>query len=191
MRHLSNEMSRTMKLFFDLLPVILFVIIYKLYGIYYATAVMMVTYTIQVAGIWLKYRRLETWQLITLVCVLILGSATLLLHNDLFIKWKPTIIYWLFAAVFLSTHFFTSKPLLQKMLEEKIELTSNLWRRLNSSCTIFFVLMGIANLYVAYQFSTNIWVDFKLATIGISFLFFLGLALYMSKQMSVKPEKRD
>jgi intracellular septation protein len=183
-----------MKLLFDFLPVLLFFISFKIYGIYVATGVAMAASVLQVTGFWLKHRRFEALHIITLVIVLLLGSVTLLLHNPLFIKWKPTVIYWAFAIVFLSSQFMGKKPLFQRMMEEKLELTPKLWARLNISWVVFFALMGIINLVVAYHFSTDIWVDFKLfGTLGLTVAFVVAEAVYMAKHdqsRSLNPLKK-
>lgn len=181
-----------MKLLFDFFPILLFFIAFKFYGIYYATAVAMIASILQVAGYWIKHRRFETLHIITLVCVIFLGGATLLFHNPLFIKWKPTVIYWAFAVAFFCTHFIGKKPLIQRMMEEKLVLPQGVWHRLNLSWVIFFVVMGCVNIYVAYHFSTNIWVDFKLfGTLGLTFLFVILQAFYMARHAEAQPGKSD
>lgn len=179
-----------MKLLFDFFPILLFFIAFKFYGIFYATAVAMIASLLQVGAFWFKHRRFELMHIVTLVCVVLLGGATLLLHNDVFIKWKPTAIYWIFSLLFLGTQFIGNKTLIQRLMEEKIELPALIWTRLNISWAIFFVLMGIANLLVAYYFSTDIWVDFKLfGSIGFTFLFVILQSFYIAKHAQNKPEK--
>lgn len=181
-----------MKLLFDFFPILLFFITFKFYGIYTATAVAMFASAFQVGLYWIKHRRFETMHLVTFGCVLLLGGATLLFHNDLFIKWKPTAIYWIFAVLFIATQFIGSKPLIQRLMEEKLTLPAPIWLRLNVSWAIFFALMGIANLYVAYHFSTDIWVDFKLfGSLGFTIIFVLLQALYMAKHADTKPQKTE
>lgn len=171
-----------MKLLFDFFPILLFFAAFKFYGIYTATAVAMAASLLQVLGFWIKHRRFELMHIITLICVLLLGGATLLFHNDLFIKWKPTVIYWIFSILFLGSQFIGKKPLIQRLMEEKLSLPTSVWQRLNLSWVGFFALMGIANLYVAYHYSTNIWVDFKLfGSLGATFAFIIFQALYMAR----------
>jgi intracellular septation protein len=171
-----------MKMLFDFLPILLFFIAYKLYGIYVATAVAIVASIAQVSLHWLKHRRVELMPIITLVLIIILGGATLLLHNELFIKWKPTAIDWAFALVFLISQIIGAKPLTQRMLEKNIQLPRPIWLRLNLSWIIFFSVMGLANLYVAYHFDTNTWVNFKLfGMLGLTLLFVIFQALYMAR----------
>jgi len=173
-----------MKLLFDFFPILLFFISFKLFGIYIATATTMAASIAQVGFYWLKHRRFETLHMITLIVVVLFGGSTLLLHNDLFIKWKPTAIYWVFALAFLGSQFLGKKTLIQRMLDAQMTLPSNVWQRLNYSWVIFFTLMGIANVYVLYHFSTNAWVNFKLfGTLGLTVVFLIFQAIYMSKYM--------
>ncbi|HVV68361.1 MAG TPA: septation protein A [Gammaproteobacteria bacterium] len=176
-----------MKLLFDFFPIFLFFIAFKFFGIYIATATTMLASLLQVGIYWLKHRRFESLHIITLVTVVLLGGSTLLLHNDLFIKWKPTAIYWVFALAFLSSQFIGKKPLIQRLLDSKLSLPRNVWQRLNVSWILFFVLMGIANIYVLYHFSTNAWVNFKLfGTLGLTLVFMVIQAIYMTKYMDTK-----
>jgi intracellular septation protein len=181
----------SMKLLFDFFPILLFFIAFKFFGMYIATAVAMIASFLQVSIFWLKHRRFETMQIITLVCVLLLGGATLILHNAIFFKWKPTAIYWLFALVFFSTQFIGKKPLIQRLMQEKIMLPEKVWQHVNLSWVIFFAAMGGINLYVAYNFSTDIWVDFKLfGGLGLTALFAFLQAFYIAKHAEKKAEEK-
>jgi intracellular septation protein len=173
-----------MKLLFDFFPIILFFIAYKLVGIYVATAVAMLASLIQTMSFWFKHRRFELTHIITLAIILILGSATIILHDAMFIKWKPTAVYWLFALLFLGTQFIGNKTLIQRMMDGKLTLPDVIWTRLNLSWSIFFVAMGIANLYVVYHFSTNTWVNFKLfGTLGLTIVFVVVQSLYIARHI--------
>ena len=142
-----------MKFLVDLLPVILFFIAYKLYGIYPAIAVIMVATAAQVGYSWLKHRKVEKMHLITLVLVLVLGGITLVLHDKVFFMWKPTVVNWLFAVAFLGSQFVgTRKTLVERMMSHAIPAPPVVWLRLNLGWVVFFVLMGLANLYVANFF---------------------------------------
>ncbi len=176
-----------MKLLFDFFPIFLFFIAFKLFGIYIATATTMLASLLQVVVYWLKHRRFESLHIITLITVVLLGGSTLLLHNDLYIKWKPTAIYWVFALAFIFSQFIGKKPLIQRLLDSKLSLPRKVWQRLNVSWALFFAIMGIANIYVLYHFSTNGWVNFKLfGTLGLTVLFMIIQAVYMSKYMEAK-----
>lgn len=142
-----------MKFLFDLLPVILFFIAYKVYGIYPAIVVIMVATGIQVGVNWLRHRKVEKMHLITLVLVLVLGGATLLLQDKAFFMWKPSVVNWLFALAFLGSHFVGQrKTLVERMMSQAVEAPAQVWTRLNISWVLFFILMGFANLYVANFF---------------------------------------
>lgn len=176
-----------MKLLFDFFPIVLFFIVYKYWGIYTATAVAMITSVSQVIFYRLKFQSYEKMHVISLAIIVILGGATLFFHNPWFIKWKPTGIYWLTALVFLSSSFIGSKPLIQKMMEANVQLTSDIWHKLNTAWSLFFIIMGALNLYVAYYYDTDAWVNFKLfGGVGITLLFVLMQAFYLTKHMDEK-----
>lgn len=178
-----------MKLLFDFFPIFLFFIAFKWFGIYIATAVTMVGSLLQVSIYWLKHRKFEGLHLITLAIVVLLGGTTLLLHNELFIKWKPTAIYWTFALSFLGSQFIGKKPLIQRLLDTQITLPVLIWRHLNLSWALFFSIMGIVNVYVIYHFSTNAWVNFKLfGSLGMTIIFLIAQAIYMSRYLEQKQD---
>ena len=175
-----------MKLLFDFLPILFFFIAYKFYGIYAATVIAMSASLLQIAFFWCKYRKVETMPMVTSVLILFCGTATLLLHNELFIKWKPTIIDWVFAVLFLGSQLLGKKPFIQSLMGDKVNLSQVIWRKLNLSWVIFFIVMGVVNLYVAYQFSTDIWVNFKLfGALGCTILFGILQSLYIAKRSQV------
>lgn len=175
---------KPMKILYDYFPIICFFIAYKLFGIYVATATTMVASLLQVGFFWLWHRRFEKMHLITLALVMLLGSSTLIFHKAIFIKWKPSIIYWVFALILFFSGFFSKKPLIQKMLGDKISLPEKIWWRLNLSWTGFFIFLGMLNLYVVYHYSTDSWVNFKLfGTLGLVLLFVVAQALYMTRYM--------
>ena len=173
-----------MKLLFDFLPILLFFIAYKLADIYVATGVLIVATLAQVGWIWLRQRRVEKLPLFTAVLVLILGGATLLLHDPVFVKWKPTVVNGLFAVVFLGSCFIGRKTLLERMMGGQLELPAVVWVKLTLAWVVFFLVMGVANLYVAFTFSENTWVNFKLfGMLGLTLLFVLAQAFYMSRHI--------
>ncbi len=179
-----------MKFLFDFFPILLFFIAYKFYGIYVATAVIIVASVAQVGWFWLKHRRVEKMHLVTLVLVLLLGGATLFLQDPTFIYWKPTIVNWAFAIVFLGSQFIGNKNLLQRMLGGQITLTSQrVWTHLNIAWVLFFVSMGAINLYVAYNFEENTWVNFKLfGMMGLTIVFVLAQGFYLAKYIDDKAQ---
>lgn len=139
-----------MKLLADLFPLILFFIAYKLAGIYVATAVAIAASLAQVGWARWRHGRVETMHLVTLVLLIVFGGLTIALRDPLFVMWKPTIVNWLFAAVFLGSAFIGGRPLIERMMGQAISIPMAIWRRLNWAWVAFFVLLGLANLYVVY-----------------------------------------
>jgi len=173
-----------MKFLFDLFPILLFFIAFKIQGIYVATAVAIAASCAQVGWFWLRHRRVETMHLVTLALIVVLGGATLWLHNETFIKWKPTAVYWVLAVVFLASQYLSRRPLIERMLGETITLPEPIWHRLNLAWVIFFVALGIANLYVVYQFDTNTWVNFKLfGMTALLVMFSVAQGFYLARHM--------
>ncbi len=180
-----------MKFLFELFPIALFFLGYKFGDIYLATLIAILASIIQVAYSRYSTGKFEKIPLITLATIAILGGATLLFRNELFIKWKPTALYWVLAIAFVLSHFIGEKPLIQRAIDQNIQLPNKIWHQLNVSWAIFFILMGFANLYVVYHFSTDIWVNFKLfGTMGLTFVFIVLQGVYMSKhQIIIESEK--
>ncbi len=171
-----------MKLLFDYFPIICFFIAYKIWGIYTATAVAMGACVLQNMVYWLKNHRFEKLHIITLITVMVLGGLTLFFHNAIFIKWKPSIIYWAFAIALIFSEYFTHKNIIFRLLGDKIALPKKAWKRLNHAWAIFFAGMGFLNVYVVYHYTTDQWVYFKLfGTLGLTFVFAIAQALYMAK----------
>lgn len=141
-----------MKFLADFFPILLFFVAYKFYDIYVATAVAIASSVLQVGTHWLRHRRVENMHLITLALLVVFGGLTIILQDRAFIMWKPSIVNWLFAAVFLGSHFIGDRPLVKRMMGHAIEVPPSVWNRLNQSWVLFFILMGAANLYVANLF---------------------------------------
>lgn len=176
-----------MKFLFDLFPVILFFAAFKLFDIYVATAVAIAATFLQIG--WLKWRRrkVDTMMWVTLIIIVVFGGATLALHDETFIKWKPTVLYWLFGAVLGAAELLFRKNLIRAMLGEQVRLPDAAWTRLNWSWAGFFVFMGAANLYVAFNFSTDTWVNFKLfGGMGLMLLFVLLQAAFLARHIEEK-----
>ena len=173
-----------MKLLFDLFPVILFFVVFKVAGVFAATAAAIGATFVQVA--WVKYRhgKVDTMLWVSLGIITVFGGATLLLHDETFIKWKPTVLYWFFAATLLGASVLFRKNLMRSLLQEKMKLPDTVWHRLNLSWSAFFALLGLLNLYVAYNFSTEAWVNFKLfGATGIMLVFILAQAALLAKHV--------
>ena len=176
-----------MKFLFDIFPVVLFFVAYKLADIYVATAVAIAATFVQIAWVWLRHRKVEPMLWVSLAIIAVFGGATLLLRDETFIKWKPTVLYWLFGlALLVAAHAF-NKNLIRAMMGAQIVLPERIWTRLNQSWVGFFVVMGLLNLYVAYNFTTDTWVDFKLfGSMGLMLVFILGQAAFLSKYVEDK-----
>lgn len=169
-----------MKMLFDFFPVLLFFIIYQMYDIYVATAVLMAACFIQTIAYRIISGAFENSHIITLVLVSIFGSLTLILQNEIFIKWKPTAINWLFAVAFIGSRFIGKKTIAERMMGGNLELPSQVWRRLNMAWALFFLLLGALNIYVAFSFDTDTWVNFKLfGLMGLTFAFVVAQSFYL------------
>jgi intracellular septation protein len=186
-----------MKVLFDFFPVLLFFLAFKLSdnpkeGILIATAVAIAASVVQVVLYWGKYRRVERMHLITLGLILVFGGLTLVLEDEMFIKWKPTVLNWLFALVFLASQLVGRKPLVQRMMEAKIALPAAIWQRLNLSWVVFFVTVGFINLYVVYHFDTDTWVTFKLfGLMGLTVAFVVGQGLLLARHVKTDDQAEE
>ena len=176
-----------MKFLFDLFPVILFFIAFKLQGIYAATAVAIAASFAQIGWLWLRGRKIDMMLWASLAIIVVFGSATLLLHDETFIKWKPTVLYWLFAAVLSVSALLFHKNLIRAMLGEQIQMPDPAWSKLNFSWAGFFACMGVLNLYVAFNYPTDTWVNFKLfGGMGLMLAFVIAQGLFLAKYMEQK-----
>lgn len=197
-----------MKFFFDLLPVILFFAAYKFSGqmgpenlelargflgagvvdtqipILLATGVAILATFGQIAWVWWRHRRVDTMLWVSLAIVSVFGGATLLFHDPTFIKWKPTVLYWLFAATLGISAWMFNRNLIRRMLEAQLHLPDPVWSQLNLAWAGFFAAMGALNLWVAFRFSEEVWVNFKLfGGMGLMLLFVVGQGLFLSKHL--------
>jgi intracellular septation protein len=173
----------------DFLPIILFFIAFKWYDIYVATAVVIVATVVQVAWTWYSERKIEMMQWITLGLILVFGGATLYLHDEHFIKWKLTIIEWLFGAVFLGSQLIGQQPFIQRMMGASLELPPVIWKRLNLLWAGFFIGVGFLNLYVMNHYNTDDWVTFK--TIGVPGLMVLFVIVQVVFLYKYIPETEE
>jgi intracellular septation protein len=171
-----------MKFLFDLFPVILFFAAFKIWDIYIATAVAIAATFGQIAWLKLRKRRVEPMLWATLGIIVVFGGATLLLRDETFIKWKPTVLYWLFAAVLAGAMLIWKKNFIRSMLGGQLKVPDHVWTKLLWSWTGFFIVMGVLNLFIAFNFSTDLWVSFKLfGGMGLMVVFVIAQALYMSR----------
>lgn len=186
----------------ELFPIVLFFISYaqngeiwqigswtlEFNGIYTATAILMVATLIQLLITFIIYRKIEKRLWLLALVVLVTGSLTLILKNNIFIQWKPTIFNWALALVFVIAPFFGEKiTLMQRMLGSQLELPKPIWTRLNNLWIANFVIVGGLNLAVAYLYSESFWVSYKLYssigfTIAISILTAIVISPYIKDQ---------
>ena len=172
-----------MKFFIDLLPVVIFFIVYKYTDIFYATFSAIIVSILLAISTYLIKKKIEKMVLFNTLLITILGGLTILLKDNTFIMWKPTAIYWLFALVLIVSQFLFKKNLMKQMLGKQVNLQDHAWNHISTNVIIFLIGIGILNLYVAFNFDENTWVNFKL--FGITFLLFsfmIYLALYISKE---------
>ncbi|HMV00825.1 MAG TPA: septation protein A [Rhodocyclaceae bacterium] len=201
-----------MKLLFDLFPVILFFVAFKLSEkdpaaaaalvgqllgsgavaqsqapILVATVVVMLATAAQIGWVWFRHGRVDRMLWISLVLVVVFGGLTLIFQDETFIKWKPTLLYWIFAGSMAFAAAVLKKNAIRAMLGEQIQLPEPVWMRLNLSWMAFFVLMGALNLFVAFNFSTDTWVNFKLfGGMGLMLVFVLAQGVFLSRYMEDK-----
>lgn len=176
-----------MKFLFDIFPVVLFFVAFKVYDIYTATAVAIAATILQVGWSWVRHRKVDNMLWVGLAVIVVFGGATLLLQDETFIKWKPTVLYWLFAVVLAVAVLAFRKNLIRAMMEAQVTLPEAVWGKLLASWIAFFALMGALNLVVAYNFSTDAWVNFKLfGGIGLMLAFILLQALVLARHIEDK-----
>ena len=211
-----------MKLLFDFFPIILFFVSYYqasflientfigqlidptkpdfISATIVATGAAIIASFIQVAIHWFNTHKFERMHIFSLVLITVLGSITIFLGNPAFIQWKPTVLNWLFAGVFLGSMFVGAKPIIQRMMGEHIELPENVWKTLNLSWVVFFFISGAANLYVAFYYNLSApadarmdtWVNFKLfGLMGLTIGFVILQAIYLSRHISEDDMERN
>jgi intracellular septation protein len=172
-----------MKFLIDFFPILLFFGAFKLYDIYMATGVLMAATVLQMAIIWSKERRLQPMQKATLVLILLFGSLTLLLHDERFIKWKPTVLYGAMALALAVALWGFRKNVLAMLLGQQLVLPDRIWGRLNVAWILYCIFMAAINGYVAAYFSTEAWVNFKLWGYVFPIVFLVAQGLYISPHL--------
>jgi intracellular septation protein len=176
---------------FDFFPVILFFVAYKAADIFVATGVAIVASIAQIGYVLARRRKVTNMQWMSLVIIVVFGGATLLLRDETFIKWKPTVLYWLAGAVFLGALAFNTN-LVKAVMSEGIALPEAIWTRLAIAWGVFFIFKGSLNLWVAYTFSTDVWVNFKLfGGMGLMLAFVIAQALWISRYLPDEPAKQE
>ncbi|RYF33309.1 MAG: septation protein A [Comamonadaceae bacterium] len=172
-----------MKLVLDFFPILLFFGAFKLYDIYTATGVLMAATVLQMAIVWFTHKRLEPMQKATLVLILLFGTLTLVLHDDRFIKWKPTVLYGAMAVALAVSLWGFGKNFLHSMLGSQLQLPDRIWTHLNVAWIGYCVFMAAINAYVALYFSTEAWVNFKLWGYAFPIVFLIAQGLYISPHL--------
>ncbi len=181
----------TIKLLFDLFPILLFFAAFKLADIYVATGVAIVATVLQIAWLKLRGRKVEPMQWASLAIIVVFGGMTLLFHDETFIKWKPTVLYGLFAGALLVTPRLTGRNPLRAIMGSQLALPPRIWQRLTWAWAGFFAFMGVLNLFVAYRFPLETWVDFKVfGTLGLTVVFVIVQALWIGRHAE-EPEAPD
>lgn len=183
-----------MQFLFELAPVIAFVAAYVLGGIYVATATIMVAMAVMLAVDYLRTKRIPTMHGLSAVLVFVFGAATLILHDKRFIQWKPTVFYWLVSICLFGSLWIGKQPLLQRLMSAALEgqegapqVSDRTWRRANVVCALFYLLLGIANLAVAFNTTEATWVKSKIGFIVVLFVFTFAQFFWIMRQQPQTP----
>ena len=173
-----------MKLLIDFFPILLFFVAFKVWGIYAATAVAIVATVIQIAYLRFKNGKVEPMQWISLIIIVLFGGATLIAQDENFIKWKPTVLYWLMGGALMIGNVLFKKNFLKRIMGAQLQLPDAVWNTLNWAWAAFFAVMGVLNLYIAYNYDTDTWVTFKMfGGMGLMLVFVIGQAIYLSRYL--------
>lgn len=188
-----------MKFLFDFFPILLFFAAFKIYDIWVATGVAIAASIVQVGWLRISGRKIETMHWITLFGIVVFGGLTIVLRDDTFIRWKPTVVYWIFSLILLGTQFFGSKTAIEHVMGKQIALPGRIWRRMNFSFVLFTLAMGFLNLYVAFVYGSGLdpdvqrehWVNFKVfGTLILTLVFMFIVMAFVSKHIEIEePEK--
>ena len=175
-------------------PLVAFFVTYRLGGLYAATAVLMVAMLALLGFDWLRQRRIPPLHAVSAALVLVLGGATLVLHNRLFIQWKPTVLFWLVSVAFIASFWIGERTLTQRFLEPalagRVAVSPQQWRRVNGASAVFYALLGALNLAVAYGASERTWVYFKLFGLAVLTFTFVALQLLWLSRAAAAPPTR-
>lgn len=170
-----------MQLLVDYIPLVVFILAYFYQDIFFATGMLMVAMPVVLVLQWLMTKKINKIYAASTVLVLVLGGATLAFRNPTFLYWKPTVLNWLIAIVFLGSQWIGDKTVVQRMLDNAAELSANQWIRLNQIWVVFFSIVGGINIYVAYNFSEAFWVKFKLfGMLGLTLIFVIIQSVWLT-----------
>jgi intracellular septation protein len=169
--HFRTGTEGLMSFLFELFPLIAFFVAYKIGGIYVATAAIILSVVLQVGYRLARREKMTPLQKASAVVLLALGGLTLLLHDDRFIVWKPTVYYWLVATALIVGQLVTGQPMLEKVIGDSFKLSHERWTKLSWIWAGVFAILGVLNLLVAYNFSLDTWVKFKFVLLGLFFIF--------------------
>jgi intracellular septation protein len=176
--------TRHMQLLIEFLPILSFFVAFKFSDVFVATGVMLAMLVAVVAFQWLKHRKVGPMLLVSAGIGLIFGGLTIWLHDQTFVQWKPTVVYWLLALALIGGRLFSDKPLIQRMLDTTLPLTPDAWRTLNTIWAIGFAVIGAINLYVVYHYSLDTWVNFKAYGLtGLTLAFAIVQAVWLSTKL--------
>jgi len=190
-------LAAIVKQFIDFIPLLLFFLVYKLDprvvdlaghdfelgGIYSATKVLIISSLVVYGALFIRQRKLEKGQWLTLIACLVFGGLTLAFHSETFLKWKAPAVNWLFALGFAASHFIGDRVLIKRIMGHALTLPEPIWVRLNLAWIVFFLVCGAANLFVAFTFQA-FWVDFKVfGSLGMTVIFLVAQGVYLSRHM--------
>ena len=187
----AAQLRDPVKFLFDFFPVIVFFVAFKVAGIYAATGMAIAATVVQIGWVLARRKKVSNMQWASLAIIVIFGGATLILRDETFIKWKPTVLYWLAGASFLGALAFKTN-FVKAVMGEGITLPEPVWTKLAVAWGVFFLFKGALNLWVAYNFSTETWVNFKLfGGMGLMIAFVIAQAIWLSKYVQDEPAKAD
>jgi intracellular septation protein len=171
-----------MKLFLDFFPIIVFFAGFKLADIYVATGAAIAATVAVMVFQWVSKRPIEPMQWVGLAIIVLFGGATIFFKDENFIKWKPTVLYWCFAMALLVSAYVMKKNLMRSLMGKQMTLPDAVWGKLNLIWSAYFVVMGIINLFVAFTYPTETWVNFKLfGSLGLTLAFIIAQAMYLGR----------
>jgi intracellular septation protein len=176
----------------ELAPLVAFLATYYATDLYTATAVLMVAMALLLAVDWLRTRRIPPMHAISAVLVFAFGAATLALHDQRFIQWKPTVFFWLVGVAFLVSNWVGEKPLVQRLLAaafgNDMQVSPATWRRLNWLWIVFYAVLGALNLYVAFNASERTWVNFKVFGLtALTLVFLAAQVIWLTRRAAAQP----